>query len=95
MTAVGLKESSITRWCSILMGGSSVVVPVDEFLIALFSSVNGLPQGSALSCTPWVVLLQPAVAYLNQLRSVGCIAGFTLPSGRASPAVLVLQTIPS
>ena len=51
-------------------------------------TLNGLLQGSALSCTQWVVLLQPAVAYLNQLRSAGRIADFTLPSGRASPTVL-------
>jgi hypothetical protein len=88
MVAMGLRDYGIVRWCRILMGGSSSVVRVNGFLTAPFPTANGLPQGSALSCNEWVILLQPAVAYLNHLRSTGRIAGFALPSGEPAPAAL-------
>ena len=88
MTAMGFQDCGIVRWCRILMGGSTSVVRVNGFLTAPFPATNGLAQGSALSCTEWVLLLQPAVAYLNRLQSSGRLAGFTLPSGAPAPATL-------
>ena len=35
--------SSLTWWCSILMGGSSAVVRLNGFLTAPFPTINGLP----------------------------------------------------
>ena len=88
MTAMGFKAAGIVRWCRILMAGSSAMVRVNGFLSNSFPVSNGLPQGSALSCMEWVLLLQPAVAYLNHLRSVGRLAGLQLPDGRSAPATL-------
>ena len=86
MAAMGLREDGVVRWCRILMAGSSAVVRLNGFLSTPFPVSNGLPQGSALSCTQWVVVLQPMVSYLNQLQAAGHIASHPLPSGAPAPA---------
>ena len=86
MTAMGLREQGVVRWCRILMAGSSAVIRLNGFLTAPFPVRNGLPQGSALSCTQWVIVLQPMVSYLNHLRSVGHLPFLPLPSGAPAPA---------
>ena len=68
---------------------------VNGFLTAPFPTVNGLPQGSALSCTQWVVLLQPAVAHLNQLRSAGALPGSRSRQAEHLPLCLLVQTTQS
>ena len=86
MTTMGLRHDGVVRWCRILMGGSSARVRLNGFLTAPFPVRNGLPQGSALSCTEWVIALQPLVSYLNHLQSIGRISPLSLPSGAPAPA---------
>ena len=86
MVAMGLRDQGIVRWSKILLSGSSSRVRVNGCLTAPFAVRSGLFQGSSLSCQEWVIVLQPFVAYLNQLQAAGSLASFLLPSGRRAPA---------
>ena len=88
MSAMGFASTGIVRWTSILMNGSTSRVRVNGFLTTAFPNSSGLPQGGALSCTQWVILFEPFLTYLNQLRSNGRLSSFCLPSGEQAPTVL-------
>lgn len=86
MQAVGLRQAGIVRWCSLLLSGTQAQVRINGYLTAPFPVKGGLSQGGSLSCQEWVILLEPCLAYLNQLRSLGRLHAFLLPSGDPAPA---------
>ena len=86
MQAMGFREAGVVRWCSVLMAGTSARVRLNGFLTTVLPVPAGLPQGGSLSCQEWVILLEPCLSYLSQLRASGHIAGFPLPDGSPAPA---------
>ena len=88
MSAMGFNSAGITRWCDILMNGSSTRVRLNGFFTTSFPNTSGFPQGGALSCNQWVIIFEPFITYNNQLRSCGTLQSFRLPSGELAPATL-------
>ena len=86
MHALGFRQAGVMRWCSLLLSGTRAQVRINGFLTAPFPVLGGLPQGGALSCTKWVIALEPLLSYLNELRAQGRLRSVELPGGALAPA---------
>lgn len=88
MTTMGFRNVGVVRWSGLFLRGTTSAVRINGFLTPFFPNASGLPQGSALSCTQWVLLFEPFLAYLNRLQANGRLGSFEMPSGLPAPAVL-------
>ena len=88
MARMGFQQLGAIRWCGLFLQGTTSRVRVNGFLSPSFPTSSGLPQGSALSCTQWVILLEPFVAYLNSLQAAGRLSSLPLPDASPAPAVV-------
>ena len=88
MSTMGFQDAGVVRWCGLFLRGTTSCVRINGYLTPFFPNTSGLPQGSALSCTEWVIVFEPFLAYLNSLQAVGRIGSIQLPGDRAAPAVL-------
>ena len=79
MVAMGFREAGATRWCRILLDGSTCRVRINGVFSAEFPVENGLFQGSSLSCQEWVIALQPLFSYLGSLQAQGRVQPLLLP----------------
>jgi hypothetical protein len=60
MRTMGLKDTGIVRWTSILLYGWTARVRVNGFVSAPFPVTSSLALGSAASCMHWLVVMQHA-----------------------------------
>lgn len=88
MSTLGFQDAGVVRWCGLFLRGTASCVRINGFLSPFFPNTSGLPQGSALSCTEWVIAFEPFLAYLNRLQATGRLGSIQLPDDRAAPAVL-------
>jgi exonuclease III len=87
---MGLRNTGVIRWTSILLNGSSAQVRVNGFFSPAFSISNvSLPQGGALSCQLWLAVAHLLTSYLSSLQHSGQLSSFPLPSGKPAPASAV------
>jgi len=86
MQAMGFRQAGVVRWCSLLLSGTRAQVRLNGFLTASFPVLGGLPQGGAISCPEWAIVLEPLLSYLNDLRSQGHLRSVALPGGSLAPA---------
>ena len=85
MRTMGLRDTGIVRWTSILLNGSAAKVRVNGLFTDPFPVTSSLAQGSAISCMHWLVVMQPFVSYLNQLAHQGRLPSIALPDGSPAP----------
>ena len=88
MSSMGFRNAGVIRWCGLFLRGTTSCVRINGHLSPFFPNTSGLPQGSALSCTQWVMLFEPFLAYLNSLQASGRLGSIAMPSGQPTPAVL-------
>ena len=85
---MGFRNTGVIRWCGLFLRGTTSCVRINGYLTPFFENTSGLPQGSALSCTQWVLLFEPFLAYLNSLQASGRLGSITMPNGMPCNAVL-------
>lgn len=88
MSSMGFQDAGVVRWCGLFLRGTTSCVRINGFLTPFFPNTSGLPQGSALSCTEWVIAMEPFLAYLNSLQAVGRLGAIQLPGDQVAPAAL-------
>lgn len=89
MSAMGFRHAGVIRWCGLFLRGTTSCVRINGFLTPFFDNASGLPQGSALSCTQWVLLFEPFLAYLNSLQATGRLGSFAMPFQASTLALLL------
>ena len=86
---LGFEATGVIRWFQILMAGSESAVRINGFISSFFTSSNGLPQGSALSCPLWLIAFQPLVSKFNSIQLNGRLTSILLPAPPLLPPVLL------